>query len=312
MHPVLIIIPVAALIFGPRLWVRQVLKRHNKNDASISVTGAELARELLDRHGLAVVRVEETDLGDHYDPQTRTVRLTRDKMNRKSLTALTTAAHEVGHALQDASQYPPFVWRLRLARVARVTGEVGSVMLIAGSLVAIATRRTVPPIAIGSTVLSMIGVGVISQVAALPAELNASFDRALPMLRPEYLNAEQEKGVREILTACSLTYVASSMAGVLNVWPWIRRIPVPVPVPRPTQVGLVADPGRVIIERSENRPVSGRSGKRRRRGVMEALLRDVGKPVIRQWISYRRGLSPSLFISLGKANPTGRVSGPRR
>ncbi|MEA3413274.1 MAG: zinc metallopeptidase [Pseudomonadota bacterium] len=297
MHPVLIIIPAAALIFGPRLWVRQVLKRHNKSDASIPLTGAELVRELLDRHGLESVRIEVTDIGDHYDPRTRTIRLARDKMDRRSLTALTTAAHEVGHALQDASGYPPFVWRLRLARVARVTGEAGSVMLIAVPLVALATRRSVPPMVIGATALTVIGVGVVAQLAALPAELDASFGKALPMLRDDYISDEQEKAAREILTACSLTYVAASLAGVLNVWPWIRGIP--VPAPRRAPAGLVADHECATNRRKVNRIVSGSTGKRRRHGVMEALLRDVGKPVIRQWIQFRRGIkgSPHQFRS---------------
>jgi len=288
MHPVLIIIPAAALIFGPRLWVRQVLNRHNKSDASISLTGAELVRELLDRHGLNAVRIEVTDIGDHYDPQTRTVRLTRDKIDRRSLTALTTAAHEVGHALQDASGYPPFVWRLRLARVAQVTGQAGSVMLIAVPLVALATRAPVPPMVVGSIALTMIGVGVVAQMAALPAELDASFRKALPMLRAQYIDAEQEKAAREILTACSLTYVASSLAGVLNVWPWLRGIP--TPAPRPVRAGLVAT-GAGLSEVRRNRcPAPRRIRKRRRGGVLESVLWRVGKPVIRQWIQLRRGL----------------------
>jgi len=290
MHPVLIIIPAAALVFGPRLWVRQVLKRHNKSDASISLTGAELVRELLDRHGLNVVRIEATDIGDHYDPQTRTVRLNRDKMDRRSLTALTTAAHEVGHALQDASGYPPFVWRLRLARVAQLTGKAGSVMLIAVPLVALATRAPVPPMVIGSIALTMIGVGVVAQIAALPAELDASFRKALPMLRAQYIDAEQEKAAREILTACSLTYVASSLAGVLNVWPWVRGIPTPAPAPEPVRAGLAATAAGLSEVRRKCCRVPRRIRKRRRGGVMETLLRRVGKPVIRQWIQLRRSL----------------------
>ena len=288
MHPVLIIIPAAALIFGPRLWVRQVLNRHNKSDASISLTGAELVRELLDRHGLNAVRIEVTDIGDHYDPQTRTVRLTRDKIDRRSLTALTTAAHEVGHALQDASGYPPFIWRLRLARVAQVTGQAGSVMLIAVPLVALAARAPVPPMVVGSIALTMIGVGVVAQMAALPAELDASFRKALPMLRAQYIDAEQEKAAREILTACSLTYVGSSLAGVLNVWPWVRGIP--TPAPRPVRAGLVAT-GAGLSEVRRNRcPAPRRIRKRRRGGMMESVLWRVGKPVIRQWIQLRRSL----------------------
>ena len=83
MHPVLILVPAAALIPGPRLWLRHALKQHNRNENELPVTARELARELPDAHDLQPVRVESTGIGDHYDPGARAVRLTRDKIDRK-------------------------------------------------------------------------------------------------------------------------------------------------------------------------------------------------------------------------------------
>jgi len=220
MHPAFVLVPAAALILGPQLWVRHVLGQHDRKEEDSLGTAGELARELLDRHHLRTVKVESTDLGDHYDPEARAVRLTRDKMARKTLTAVTTAAHEVGHALQHASGYAPFVWRTRLAKVAQVTGQAGSITLLAAPIAAVVSRHPIHPVVIGAAAIAMMGTGVVAQMATLPTELDASFGRALPMLRDGYISREQEKAARKILTACSLTYIASSLAGVLTVWRW--------------------------------------------------------------------------------------------
>ena len=287
MHPLLILIPAVALLFGPKLWVRHVLKKHHEDDPSLAGTGGEVARMLLDRQGLQAVRVEITDIGDHYDPQTRAIRLSRDKHDRKTLTAVTTAAHEVGHALQHAGEYAPFVWRTQLANLSKVTGELGSVLLLTIPVAAITTRQPLPPVIIGATALSIIGVGVAAQAVALPTEFNASFTRALPMLRNGCIREDQVADARHILTACSFTYVASSLLGVLTLWPWLGRGPIYLAPPaancgpsavagdacsrRPHRIRRHVDRGR---RRAPRRP-------RQRTG--ESLIRLVGKPLVRGW-----------------------------
>jgi Zn-dependent membrane protease YugP len=221
MHPALILVSAAALILGPGLWVKRVLEQHNREEEDFPATGGDAARQLLDRHQLQSVKVQCTDIGDHYDPDAKAVRLTRDKFERKTLTALTTAAHEVGHALQHASHYPPFLWRTRLVQVARVTGELGAVILISVPTAALMSRRPVSPVIVGSTVFAMLGAGLAAQLAALPTEVDASFRKALPMLQDGYIHSEQVKDAKSILVACSLTYVAASFASVLSIWPWL-------------------------------------------------------------------------------------------
>ena len=132
------------------------------------------------------------------------------------------------------------MWRTRLAKVAQVAGQAGSAMLLAAPLAAIVGRRPVPAVLIGASAFAILGTGVIAQLAALPTELDASFGRALPILRNGYIDEEEEKSARQILTACSLTYVASSLAGVLTIWRWIPTGPAgragaaaqKIPVPR--------------------------------------------------------------------------------
>ena len=287
-HPVIIIIPAAALLFGPRLWVRHVLKQYDRKPEDFPATAGELARELLDRHHLHSVKVETTDIGDHYDHRDKTVRLNRAKIDRKTLTAVTTAAHEVAHALQDASGYGPFVWRIRLARAAQVTVEVGSLLLLAVPVTALVTRRPVPPVVVGSAAISVLGAGVATQLAALPSELDASFGRALPMLRDGIISPHEVKDARKILVACSLTYIASSLAAVLSLWPWLGRAPLRASNLAGTVALLDATRGgndtRRIGRRRRAPARRVRSRKRGAPGLVDALVRQVGKPLIRGWL----------------------------
>ena len=92
---------VLGLIFGPSLWVKLVMKRHSSEKPEMPGTGGELAKHLIERFSLKDVKVEVTELGDHYDPTEKKVRLLREHYESKSLTAIAIAAHEVGHAIQD-------------------------------------------------------------------------------------------------------------------------------------------------------------------------------------------------------------------
>jgi Zn-dependent membrane protease YugP len=250
MHPLLIALPILALVFGPRWWAGRLLRHHDREEQDLPHDAAELARKLLDDNGLPQVDVQVTDLSDHYDPTAKAVRIGRIHYDRRSLTAVTTAAHEVGHALQDAEGYWPFRLRGRLAHVARVTGEAGGVLLLAVPVAALAGRNPLPPIVIAGAATAMLGTSLAAQLAALPSELDASFGRALPMLEDCCLENGQLQDARRILLACSLTYVASSVTSLLTLWPWLGRSPGPV-MPRPALggigIGLRAEPIRQLM-----------------------------------------------------------------
>ena len=222
MHPALLLIPALGLVLGPRVWVNRVLREHDA-EQDLPASASEVARALLDSHGLYGVQVEVTDLGDHYDPKARAVRLSRHHFDRNSLTAVTTAAHEVAHAIQHATGYPPFELRTSLARVAQVAGEIGTVLIVAAPVSFLLTRKSLPPTVVGSAALGMLGTSAAAQLAALPTELDASFKRALPMLQQGYIEPGQAESAQRILFACSLTYAAASLSSVLTVWPWMGR-----------------------------------------------------------------------------------------
>lgn len=212
---------ILAAVFGPGLWVQRVMKHYSKPVDRYNGSGGELARELLDRHGLDTVGVELTEKGDHYDPAAKVVRLSSDNLEGRSLTAITVAAHEVGHALQDARNYKPLKARTRLVAVAQRAQRFGAMILIGAPLVGLLTRA--PSIA-GLMLLGgflSLGSATLVHLVTLPTELDASFRRALPMLKNEDILYEVDlPHARRILRAAALTYVSASLMSLLNITRW--------------------------------------------------------------------------------------------
>jgi len=284
MYRFLILIPAMALILGPRLWVEYVRKRHDSKEIPDAKTGAEIARELLDLNDLPGVKVEQTDIGDHYDPKGKAVRLSRESYQHRTLAAHVTAAHEVGHALQDAAGYAPFRWRSALVQTARGTAEVGGVLLISTPIAALITRTPLPPAVVGYTACAVLGTGLAAQLATLPTEWDASFHRAMPMLEQHYLSGTQVDSAKELLLACSLTYVASSFASVLHLWPWLPRGPLlltSAASASATTSTIYPDaekPGNTAGHKPPERPLRPHGT-----STIYNVVRRFGKPLFRAW-----------------------------
>jgi len=209
------------LMFLPGWWANAVLRRHASERADFRRDGGTLARHLLDEHGLHHVEVEETERGDHYDPAAKAVRLSAANLRGRSLTALTVAAHEVGHALQDHAGYRPLAWRTRLVILARAAEKVGAALMLLTPVLMLLTRRPVSGLVTGLIGATGFLAAAIVHLVTLPVELDASFRRALPLLRAGPLPAGDLPAARRILTACALTYVASSLSAMLNLWRWL-------------------------------------------------------------------------------------------
>ena len=218
------ILLLLAAVALPGLWVKRVLKKYSEpaDRYREQGTGAELARHLLDSFDLQQVAVEITPDGDHYDPQAKAVRLTQDKYDGCSLTAITVAAHEVGHAIQDSRDETLFANRVRFARVAATAQKFGSLFMIAAPVVMLITRAPgmtflFLAIAIGSMLL-----GTMVHLITLPVELDASFNKALPILHAgQYLHESDLPHANRILKAAALTYVAASLASLRNLGRWL-------------------------------------------------------------------------------------------
>ena len=208
----------------PGLWVKRVMARHHEPRRRYDITGAELARELIRRLELSGVRVEATEGGDHYDPRERVVRLSPAVHDRGSLTAVTVAAHEVGHAVQDAIGYRPLRLRTRLVTWAALAQRLGAGLLLGLPVIALVLRA--PALVVPLGVLGFCGVasGVVVHLLTLPTEFDASYRRALPLLEAGYLHREDRPHARRILRAAALTYVAAAAMSLINVWMWLRLL----------------------------------------------------------------------------------------
>jgi Zn-dependent membrane protease YugP len=219
---ILFILLFFLLIYAPQYWVKRVLDKFNqKEEESFPGTGGEFARHILDKLNLEEVKVEITENGDHYDPDARSVRLTRDKFNGKTLTSITVAAHECGHAIQHGAQDPLFIFRCRIARFSIWAQRIGSFLLFSAPLVVILFR--IPSAAFINLigVFLLVGFSTLLHLITLPVEVDASFNKALPILENGYLNSSQIPAARKILKAAAWTYVSGSLAGLLNFWRWI-------------------------------------------------------------------------------------------
>ncbi len=227
MHVILLILVVAAVILGPGLWVRRVMDRYSRPADRYRYTGEQVARQLLDGAGLERVAVEQTDQGDHYDPLAKVVRLSPGNFDGRSLTAITVAAHEVGHALQDARGYPPLRWRTRLVRLISPIERVGAGLMMAAPVMIAVTRAPVAGLLMFVGGLLTLASGILVHATTLPTEFDASFGRALPLLaRRKVLHEGDERHARRILRAAAMTYVSASLMSLLNVarwWAILRR-----------------------------------------------------------------------------------------
>jgi uncharacterized protein len=226
-HFILFGVILLCIVFGPGLWVKHVLAKYSVPADRYKGSGAQLARFLLDRNGMTDVSVEETQQGDHYDPAAKAVRLTPDKYRGRSLTAITVAAHEVGHALQDRTNYPPLRLRHQLVTMLSPVERFGAGILMASPFIGALTRAPSLGMLLFLGGLLSLGTATLVHLVTLPTEIDASFRRALPMLdQSEILAAGDRPHAQRILRAAALTYVAASLMSLLNVarwWAILRR-----------------------------------------------------------------------------------------
>ena len=217
-----IFVLILLCVYAPGLWTKHILQKYNK-DEYFSGTGYDLARLLLADYNLPHVKVEETTMGDHYDPVAKTVRLNTDTCKKKSLTAIVTAAHEVGHAVQDAINYPPLKIRTGFVGFAHTAEKIGMGLIIVVPFVTMLTRVPAAGLLTLTGGFAALVLPVIVHLITLPVEFDASFNKAMKFLETgKYVPEETLPAARRILLACALTYVAAALAGLLNLWRWLR------------------------------------------------------------------------------------------
>ncbi|SCY55432.1 zinc metallopeptidase [Nitrosospira sp. Nsp13] len=213
---------ILLIVIGPSYWVKHTMEKYSEPADRYSFTGAQLARNLLNEANLQHVGVEETKLGDHYDPSAKMVRLASDKFNGRSLTAIAVAAHEVGHAIQDRDNYPPLALRTTLVQWAAPAEKLGAGILMLAPVIMTVLRSPAAGLLFVVGGMLTLGSAALVHALTLPMEMNASFARALPILeRGRYLIEGDMPHARRLLNAAAWTYVAASLMTLLNIARWV-------------------------------------------------------------------------------------------
>ena len=200
------ILPGLILAMYAQAKISSAYEKYKKIPASTNLSGAEVAREILDRNGLSNVSIRMVDgkLSDHYDPRDRTLNLSRDVYYRNSIASVSIAAHEVGHAIQDSVDYAPLKIRAALVPLANLGTQLSFFLIILGFFFSVFFTK------LG---IALFFFAVLFQIVTLPVEFNAS-NRAKEELSMGIISDEDLKGTREVLSAAALTYVASTLVAI--------------------------------------------------------------------------------------------------
>ena len=211
------------LTFVPHAWVQWQLRRFNREDC-LQGSGLQLVEHLIQRFNLEEVRVEMSPAGDHYDPVRKTVVLNERWGHRATLTSVAIAAHEFSHAMQHHLGESGFILHSRVAQWTQWIGHCSQILSLG-----ILSMTWLPGMfhALLAVVMVTAVVTLVLHLSVLPIEWDASFNKALPLLKSGgYLPEHHLRKARWILAAAALTYVAGAILSVLNLrllMLWIRR-----------------------------------------------------------------------------------------
>ena len=205
------VLPALLLAMWAQVRVTSTFNRYSKITTQRNLTGRDAARKILDANGLQSVRIERIpgNLTDHYDPKAKVIRLSESVYDRNSIGAVGVAAHEAGHAVQHSEGYMPIKLRNSVIPVANIGSYLAFPLAILG-------------IVISNDLLINIGIILFSaivlfQLVTLPVEFNAS-NRAVTVLgRDVMLNRQEVHGVKKVLSAAAMTYVAAAATAVMNL-----------------------------------------------------------------------------------------------
>jgi len=209
MNPGLLIV-VAAVILGlvAQSAVNGTYRRFSAVRTGRGLTGAQTARRILDSYGLANVTVEQIQghLTDHYDPRAGVLRLSHGVYDGSSVAAVGIAAHEAGHAVQDAMAYGPFRVRQKLVPVVQLGSQMLFPLILGGLFFQMTTLYYV-----GAAIY---GAALLFQLVTLPVEFNASNRAVVYLSQSGSITSDEIAGVRSVLNAAAMTYVAAALASL--------------------------------------------------------------------------------------------------
>ena len=206
----ILVVPALLLSMWAQIKVKSTFERFSKEAVTRGITGAQAATFLLKANNITDVQVERVagNLTDHYDPSHKVLRLSDAVYGKATVAAVGVAAHETGHAIQHATKYGPLVLRSTLVPVANIGSAMGPTLALVGLIMSFNLL-----VDIG---LLLFGAAVLFYVITLPVEFNAS-RRAIEILgKSGTMNQDELKGVRKVLGAAAMTYVASALSSIGN------------------------------------------------------------------------------------------------
>ena len=210
-YSMLILIPAIIFSLYAQTKIQATFNKYMKVYTTNGLTGSEAARRILDRNGLYDIPVEVTTgrLSDHYDPSSRTLRLSKDVYYGNTVSSVGVAAHEAGHAIQHGTGYVPLSVRNSLVPVANIGSNLSWVLLVLGIIFSF-------PMLVSVGIYMFCAV-VAFQIITLPVEYNASH-RAIEQLEGGgMLYGGDLKGARSVLNAAALTYVAAAITAIAQL-----------------------------------------------------------------------------------------------
>ena len=205
------------VVFLPSLWVNYVLKKNNKILSDMPFTGSQLGQIILEEQQITNVTIEPIKLLDHYNPKEKKIHISEDKLNKKSITSIAVVAHEIGHAIQDKENYKPLIIRQKLIEKTIIFQRVGSFLLFIGlpSIFAL-TKSPLITFVAAIIIMGCLSTNVLIHLITLPVEFNASFKRALPILK-KYVPKKNMIECRSVLRAAAFTYLAQSIVSIFRL-----------------------------------------------------------------------------------------------
>ena len=215
-----------AFVFIPQMLVMSTYKKFAKVKASTNLTGADVAKSILQNAGIHDVKVVSTtgELSDHYDPTQKVVRLSEDIYYGNSISSYGIAAHEVGHAIQDNRGYLPMKIRAGIFPAVQTGQMLGPILIMAGLGLRYFMGMGEFTSIIALTGIALYGSVVLFQIVTLPVEFNASFRAVRALADGGYLVDKKEVGqASTVLTAAAFTYVAAALYALIELlyWLWV-------------------------------------------------------------------------------------------
>ncbi|MDC0161606.1 zinc metallopeptidase [bacterium] len=205
------------ILFLPSIWVNYVLRKNNEILSDMPFTGNQLGQKLLEENKLENVIIEPIKQIDHYNPLEKKVHISEDKLNKKSITSIAIVAHEIGHAIQDKENYKPLILRQKLIEKTMIFQRIGSFLLVIGlpSIFAF-TKSPLTTFIAAMIIMGCLSTNVLIHLITLPVEFDASFKRALPILK-KYVPKENMRQCRSVLRAAAFTYLAQSIVSIFRL-----------------------------------------------------------------------------------------------